>query len=57
MQKHQDQSIEMENEGAILIFDMGGGRNGTLKRRAFHILNTQIINRDYWNTKIIVKEK
>ena len=27
----------MEEEGDIIIFDTGGGRNGTTKRRAWHV--------------------
>ena len=33
MQKSQEQSRHMEEEGGILIFDTGGGSNGTIKIR------------------------
>ena len=41
MQKNQEQYINMEEEGDIIIFDKGGGRNGTIKNCvACVLLNT-----------------
>ena len=37
----------MEEEGGIIIFDTGGGRNGTATRRAWHVF-------DYKNHKYIL---
>ena len=47
----------MEEEGDIIIFETGDGRNVTITRREWHKKNKKIINRDYWDTKIKVKEK
>ena len=41
----------MEEEGDILRFDTGCVRNSTIIRRAWHFFK-QIINSDYWDTKI-----
>ena len=37
MQKIQEQSRDMEEEVYILIFDTGGGSNGAITRRVWHV--------------------
>ena len=37
MQKSQEQSRHMEEEGYILIFDTGGDSNGNITRREWHV--------------------
>ena len=37
MHKSKEQSRHVEEEYGILIFDTGGGSNGTTKRRTWHV--------------------
>ena len=42
MQKSQEQSRHMEEDGDILIFDTGGGSNGTMTKRVCHVFEYKI---------------